>query len=114
MDKTDRTTYAPFILMDDEYQTLFLTDTHMVSHFHVFEEHQQGWLGNGYDWTSVARVVVRERLGHLQSVLDYDPEAGMFSANGPRSALEELGKEMLAVYNDKEQLHDLLSRAELD
>ena len=103
------------MLMDDDFQTLFLADADMMRVAEVFEERgEEGWSGNGYDWTSVARVVVDERLPHLAALLDYDPEAGMFSAKGPSEALDELGRELVAVYHDKKLLRDFLSRAELD
>ncbi|AMK75173.1 MULTISPECIES: Imm51 family immunity protein [Methylomonas] len=115
-DKTDKITYAPFILLDsEEYRSLLLSDQHMVEKFHLFEERaDEGWNGNGYDWNSIAQVIVAEQLSDLQDELDFDPEAGMFSAQGSRFALERLGKAMSLAFHNEEVLRDLLSRAELD
>ncbi|WKJ89204.1 Imm51 family immunity protein [Methylomonas montana] len=115
-DKTDKISYAPFILLDSgEYGSLILSDQHMIEKFHVFEERaDEGWNGNGYDWNSIAQVIVAEQLPDLQDELDFDPEAGMFSAQGSRSALERFGKAMSSAFHNDEVLRDLLSRAELD
>ncbi|MEH6414593.1 Imm51 family immunity protein [Pseudomonas sp. CGJS7] len=115
-DRTDRSTYAPFILMDrGGYRSLLLTDEHMAAKFAVFEElGEDGWSGNGYDWNSLAQVVVAERLPQWQAQLSFDSEAGMFSAQGSREALQALGAAMQAVFRDDAQIRDLLTRAELD
>lgn len=55
-----------------------------------------------------------EQLPDLMDVISFDPEAGVFSAQGPRAALERLGAAMSAAFQDEELLRDLLSRAELD
>ena len=112
---TDKETYHPFILMDDEYRSLFMSDRHMVSKQHLFHERaEEGWEGNGYDWTSIARVLVDESLPQLNGDVSFDPEAGMFSAQGSLDTLQTLGAEMKAVYEDDDRIRDLLSRAELD
>lgn len=85
----------------------------MVKWVPVFEE-RQGWTGGGYDWTSLARVLVAEQLYEIQSQISYDPEAGMFSAHGPLDALKLLGAAMQKLYNDGAAIRDLLYRAELD
>lgn len=115
-DLTDRTTYAPFILMDAKgHRALLLTDEHMLEKTHVFEERaDEGWSGNGYDWTSVADVIVAERMPELDGALERDPEAGMLSVIGPRAALERLGTELAQAFRDEDRLRDLLSRAVLD
>ena len=115
MSDADKETYAPLILMTGEYEALFMSDTHMVEWSHVFEEREEeGWTGGGYDWTSLARVLVSEKLPEIESDITYDPEAGMFSAQGPLGALKKLGTAMQQLYNDETMIRDLLSRAELD
>jgi Immunity protein 51 len=115
MDDTDRVTYSPFILWSEEARsTLILSDRDMPARIHIFEERSDGWLGNGYDWTSIARVVVDERLPDLRKDLVFDPEAGMFVAIGPVEAIKRLGEEMKRVFDDEASIRDLLGRAELD
>jgi hypothetical protein len=109
-----RTTYAPFVFADrGEHCQLLLSDDRMLEKCPIFEEHD-GWLGNGYDWTSVARTAVAEQLPHLQAALSFDPEAGMFAAYGPRPAVQSLAATMSAVFHDAGKLRDLLARSELD
>jgi len=103
--------YKPFVLIDDEYRSLMLSDRHFGAKEHIFRERaSEGWEGGGYDWASIARVAVKEKLPHLESEITYDPEAGMFSAQGSRSSLQELAKLMRKVYQSEEYLRDLLSR----
>jgi len=109
-EEIDHTTFAPFIFLDKDGRCqLLLLDNPMLEKFSVFQE-REGWLGNGYDWTSVARNVLAERLPHLQDVLSFHPEAGMFIAYGPRAAVLELGMQMRAVFRDDGRLRDVLSR----
>ena len=110
----DRTTYTPFIFMESERScSLLLSDGRMVEKCPIFEE-LEGWAGNGYDWTSVARTVIAEQLPQLQDAVSFDPEAGMFVAYGPRAAIHALAATMAAVFHDDSKLRDLLSRSELD
>ena len=113
-DRVDRVTYAPFLLVDmGERSELLLTDWEMLAKTRIFEE-REGWLGNGYDWTSIAEVLVAERLPHLKNSLSFDPEAGTFVAAGPLPAVKSLAEQMVLVFHDDAQLRDLLSRAVLD
>jgi hypothetical protein len=114
MHDTDKVTYSPFILWSEEARsTLILSDRDMVARTHIFEE-KSGWLGSGYDWTSIARVVVGERLPDLGDDLMFHPEAGMFVASGSIDAVRRLGEEMKKVFDDEASIRDILCRAELD
>jgi hypothetical protein len=114
MNDVDKITHSPFVLLCGEARSLILSDRHMVARTHIFEERSEGWLGNGYDWTSIARVVVEERLPDLRNDLKFDSEAGMFVAIGSIEALKRLGEEMKKVFDDETSIRDLLGRAELD
>jgi hypothetical protein len=114
MDGTDKVTCSPFILSSEEARsTLILSDRDMVARTHVFEE-KSGWLGSGYDWASIARVVVQERLPDLMDDLIFHPEAGMFVATGSIEAVKRLGEEMKKVFDDEASIRDILGHAELD
>lgn len=107
--------YAPFSLIGDEtYNGVVLTEAEMEARVDIFAERGEGWAGNGYDWTSIARVLVSERFPQYSEKLDFDPEAGMFFMSGPIEILEEIAAELKQVYDDGQRLRDLLSRAELD
>ena len=106
--------YAPFIFVEGEKScSLLLTGNPMAEKCPIFEE-LEGWLGNGYDWASVARTLVEEELPGLEGAVSFDPEADMFVAYGPREAILRLGRAMQAVFHDDSRLRDLLSRSELD
>jgi hypothetical protein len=110
-EEIDHSTFAPFIFLDKDGRCqLLLLDSPMLEKFAVFQE-REGWLGNGYDWASVARTVVAEQLPHLQDVLSFHPEAGMFIAYGPRAAVQNLGTHMRALFRDNGKLRDILSRS---
>ena len=116
MGDTDNVTYSPFILLTGEAQSLsslILDDGHMLARNHIFKE-RTGWVGNGYDWTSIARVVVDERLPDLRDNVNFDPEGAMFVAIGSTEALRRLGEEMKKVFDDESSIRDILGRAELD
>jgi len=53
---TDRATYAPFILG----RSLLLVDPGLTAKAGIFRQ-RTGWIGNGYDWQSVATTVLTER-----------------------------------------------------
>lgn len=113
-EEINHTTFAPFIFLDKDGRCqLLLLDTPMLEKFHVFQE-RKGWLGNGYDWTAIARTVLAEKLPHLQDVLSFHPESGMFIAYGPRPAVQELGMYMRVLFRDDGKLRDLLSRSQRD
>ena len=115
MSDSDKLSYAPFILITGEHPSLILSDNDMSLMMSVFEESEdEGWLGNGYDWTSIAQVVLEEKLSDLKDKLEFDPEAGMFSAVGSIDSLRRLGEEMKKVFDDENLLRDFLSRAEID
>ena len=110
----DRTTYAPFIFVESEGRcSLLLSDNRMLEKCPIFEE-LEGWAGNGYDWTSVARTAIAEQLPQSRDAVSFDPEAGMFAAYGPKPAIQALAEIMATVFHDNSKLRDLLSRSELD
>jgi hypothetical protein len=108
----------PFVLLgeeDDDRAGVVLTDRDMQPRLHVFEERaDEGWQGTGYDWTSVARVLVAEEFPQHESDVGHDPEAGMFFMSGPRPVLAVIAAELRRVFDDEARLRDLLDRAEPD
>ena len=44
----------------------------------VFEE-LEGWAGDSYDWTSVARTVIAEELPQLEDAVSFDSETDVRS-----------------------------------
>src|ERR1700690_2560945 len=115
MNTSDKSIYTPLILFTGENPSLIISDKDMVLRSPIFEEREnEGWNGNGYDWTSVARVILDEKLPELKGKLEFDPEAGMFCAIGSTESLKRLGEEMKKGFDDEGLLRDILGRAVLD
>ena len=75
----------------------------------------EGFLGTGYDWTSLAVVFLTEKQPDLDESIDFDPEADTFCAYSADSeALKAFALAFKAACEDKKLIQDLFSRAELD
>ncbi|MEY8517656.1 immunity 51 family protein [Lachnospiraceae bacterium 29-84] len=75
----------------------------------------EGFLGNGYDWGSLAQVFLDEKCSRLREKIHFDPEAGMFCAySEEKEALADFILRFKKACDDKAFISDLFSRAELD
>ena len=106
---------APFIWCKDEDSvSVILADVGSYKN-EIFESRaDEGFEGGGYDWASLARVFLDEKVSHLKSI-KFDPEGSMFCAYSDNEI--ELKEFILAFKNaceDSELILDLFSRAELD
>ncbi|MFY0479642.1 Imm51 family immunity protein [Achromobacter marplatensis] len=76
---------------------------------------QEGFVGSGYDWTSLALVFLNEKKPELAEQIDFDPEADTFCAYSSDSeALKTFIIGFKAACEDWRLIQDLFSRAELD
>ncbi|WP_230661656.1 immunity 51 family protein [Psychrobacter sp. I-STPA10] len=78
---------------------------------------EEGFEGNGYDWASLASVFIEEKHPEWQEIINFDPEAGMFSAYTEIENKETLKAFALAfkqLCEDEQTMLDLFTRAELD
>lgn len=76
---------------------------------------EDGFIGNGYDWSSLAQVFLDEKCSDLQEKPDFDPEADMFCAySSDKDALAEFILRFKKACEDHALISDLFSRAELD
>ena len=82
----------------------------------VFDTRQEeGFLGNGYDWNSLATVFLEEKMPELVDALSFDSEAGLFSIGSEDvEAVKKFAVEFKALCDDESEMMDLLSRATLD
>lgn len=75
----------------------------------------EGFEGNGYDWSSLAQVFLDEEMPELSDEIYFDSEAGMFCAYSDDSkSLEEFAVAFFEATQDDVKINDLFSRAELD
>ena len=108
--------YSPFIL--SEYNgkfSLLLSDMQFEEKIPVFEQlAEDGWSGNGYDWTSIADLVLQEQLPQLLGRVSFDSEAGMMCALGSKPDLEKFAVAMAKVFHCDDAIRDALKRAQID
>ncbi|WP_227430355.1 Imm51 family immunity protein [Psychrobacter sp. I-STPA6b] len=78
---------------------------------------EEGFMGNGYDWGSLATVFIEEKHPEWQEVINFDPEAGMFCVYTDienKAVLKEFALAFKRTLDNNEVILDLFSRAELD
>ena len=82
----------------------------------VFDTRQEeGFLGNGYDWDSLATVFLEEKMPELVDALSFDSEARLFSIGSEDvEAVKKFAVGFKAMCDDESEMTDLLSRAILD
>ena len=76
---------------------------------------EEGFVGNGYDWNSLAIVFLEEKMPELMEVLSFDSEAGLFSIGSEDvGAVKQFAIRFKAMFDDESEMTDLLSRAKLN
>ena len=76
---------------------------------------EEGFVGNGYDWNSLATVFLEEKMPELIEVLSFDSEAGMFAIGSEDvEAVKKFAIGFKALCDDESAMTDLFSRATLD
>ena len=82
----------------------------------IFEaRYEEGFLGNGYDWQSLAVVFINEKMPELEEKIEFDSEAGLFCAySNDKSVMEQFAIAFKTACEDDVLIKDLFSRAELD
>jgi hypothetical protein len=92
------------LTVDDEYlQDVFAT------------REEEGFIGNGYDWSSLAQVFLDEICSDMQEKIHFDPEADMFCAySKDKEALANFILQFKKACEDKSFILDLFSRTEYD
>ncbi|MBW4085789.1 Imm51 family immunity protein [Paenibacillus sp. S150] len=75
----------------------------------------EGFEGNGYDWTSLAAVFLEEKMPELAGTVHFDPEADMFCAySDNREAILSFAAGFKKACEDEMLISELFSRAVLD
>ena len=109
-------TIKPFFWVEHKESYSVCLDADGVFKQEVFDMRgDEGFLGNGYDWGSLAVVFLEEQMPELVNEVSFDPEAGMFCAySGNKEALEKFVLAFRAALDNDKLIKDLFSRAELD
>lgn len=105
---------APFSFMklDDSYMLQLQTGEYLMDVFATREE--EGFLGNGYDWESLATVFLEEEFDGDPEEFEFDSEADTFiiySESG--ETLAAFAVAFKAACENRVQILDLFFRAEL-
>ena len=81
----------------------------------VFDTRQEeGFLGNGYDWNSLATVFLEEKMPELVDALSFDSEAGLFSIGSEDvEAVKKFAVGFKALCDMRLKWQTLLSRANI-
>lgn len=105
----------PFVIVKHENSTSLILDVGKYKLEIFLEREDEGFEGNGYDWSSLAQVFLYEKMPQLQDLINFDPEAGMFCAYSESTeAIENFATQFKAMCEDEDLMRDLFYRAELD
>jgi hypothetical protein len=75
----------------------------------------EGFEGGGYDWASLAKVFLEEKMEDLIDVIKFDPEGSMYCAySNDKEALMRFSITFKEACENEALIMDLFSRAELD
>ena len=93
-----------FLLTVGEYKT------------EIFETRaDEGFEGGGFDWESLARIFLEEKMPDLSEAIKFDSESSMFCAySEDENSLKQFALGFKSACDDDSLIHDLFSRAELD
>ena len=82
----------------------------------IFESRaEEGFEGNGYDWASLAKIFLEDKMQDLIETIKFDPEGSMYCAySSNKEALKRFALSFKEACEDKILIMDLFSRAELD
>ena len=107
---------APFFWVESERSVSVCLNTGKYYLQEVFSTRSdEGFEGNGYDWESLARVFLEEKMPDMTEKINFDPEAGMFCAySEDGEALQRFVRSFKNACEDETLITDLFSRAELD
>lgn len=108
---------SPFIFekldTDDTYSLTLDAGEGYKSELFLSRE-DEGFIGNGYDWESLALVYLNECAPHLINAIEFDSEAEMFCVySSDRGSITEFAEGFTAAVSDDERAADLFSRAEI-
>jgi len=105
----------PFILSESTYNVSLLLNVGSYKN-HLFQVlFKNEFRGNGYDWTSLAKIFLKEKLPHLKASIQFDPEADMFCAYSEnKKAIFEFAVAFHAMCEEENLMKELLARANLD
>lgn len=116
INETFKNGIAPFYWVEQSYGASVCLDVGDEYLQEVFDtRYEEGFIGNGYDWSSLAQAFLNEKCPELQEKIDFDPEADMFCAySKDKDALADFISGFQKACEDRALILDLFGKAELD
>ncbi len=116
MEETFKNEIAPFSWVEQSNGASVCLDAGSGYLQEVFDTRaDEGFIGNGYDWGSLAQVFLVEKCQELQEKIGFDLEADMFCAySKDKDALADFISRFKKACEDRTLILDLFGRAELD
>ena len=75
----------------------------------------EGFEGNGYDWTSLTKVFLEEKHPELTGKIAFDSESSMYCVySSDKEAVKSFNLAFKKACKNETLINDLFSRAELD
>lgn len=104
---------APFVIFErngNSFASLNIDGSYKAEIFAA--RAADGFIGSGYDWENLAKVLINEEMQEFDGVINFDSEAGMFTAySRNRVAIESFILAFAKACRDDAKMADLLSRA---
>lgn len=112
MDQFDKQIH-PFTWLDHDHGSSLCLEAGIYLQDMFDDRAEEGWLGNGYDWESLATVFIDQHAPALADFIDFDPEAGTFVALSTSSeALRRFALAFKEACEDEALMEELFSQAE--
>jgi len=104
---------APFTWDEhDGVASVSLYTSHKYKKELFLTRENEGFLGSGYDWESLAKRFIQEEMPELQEVIDFDPEYMMFYAfSSDRDSLKRFILQFKEACEDNAVIVGIFSKA---
>lgn len=113
---TIRDKIKPFVIVDfDEGASLQLYSVEDYKQELFDSRKDEGFTGNGYDWTRLAELYIAEKCPHIAEEIQFDPDYGMFTVYADSAALlEQFAADFKAALDDDDFIYPFFLRLGTD
>ncbi len=104
---TIRDRIKPFVIVDFEEGAslhLYSVEDYKIE---LFESRKtEGFTGNGYDWTALAKKFIDEEMPDIMDELEFEPDYGLFTVHSDSAILlEAFAMRFKAALDDNEYIY---------
>lgn len=113
---TIRDKIKPFVIVDfDEGASLQLYSVEDYKQELFDTRKDEGFTGNGYDWTRLAELYIAEKCPHIAAEIQLDPDYGMFTVYADSAELlEQFALDFKAALDDDDFIYPFFLRLSSD